>query len=546
MEYVDDKTLSLFGDDTPAQADAAPALPSLPMLDVAATPPVNALDVESDDQTIERLASLSELQYERVREAAAAKIAIRPTILDKLVRAKRKEHEAANSTDKGQAVEFDDPMPCLLPVDGDELLTDVCQTIRRYIICDQETAIAASLWVCMTWLIDHVSIAPIANITAPERNCGKSEMLAMLGKLSRRAMTVSNISPAALYRAVEKWRPTLLIDEADASADNNEDLRGLLNSGHTRDSAYVLRVVGDELEPRRFSTWGAKAIAGIGKRAGTIESRSIPLAMRRKLPHETTERRRSKQAEAFFLDLKSRIARWTEDNAEQITNVLPSIPNGLNNRTADNWEPLLAIADAAGAGWSDKARKAALKLSGVEDAPSVDQELLADIRDIFADKDADKISSKDLIDALVSDDEKMWRTYNRGREMTPKQLVNRLKSFGIGSSVLRIGFSTARGYRKDDFEDAFKRYLPDVTLPNVTLLQPSNHAGCSDFAHVTSKNHVTHEKRLEASIHTGCYDVTHRTSQNSEMGKSYANTAPANAPQMTLQATGTDGIEVDL
>jgi putative DNA primase/helicase len=89
-----------------------------------------------------------------------------------------------------------------------------------------------------------------------------------------------------LFRAVEKFKPVMLIGEADTFMTEKEELRGVINSGHRRSSAFVIRTVpvGDEHEPKVFSTWGAKAIPSIGKLAGTIEDRSIIIPMR--LPEE--------------------------------------------------------------------------------------------------------------------------------------------------------------------------------------------------------------------------------------------------------------------
>ncbi|MBN0574116.1 hypothetical protein JTM30_35060, partial [Pseudomonas aeruginosa] len=157
------------------------------------------------------------------------------------------------------------------------LLDDVTHALARHVIADKETLRAAALWAAFTWLVDVVQVAPIANITAPEKRCGKSILLTALGKLANRPLQVSNIAPAALYRSIELWAPTLLIDEVDAFLAAYDDARGILNAGFTRDSASVIRCVGDDHMPTRFNVWGAKALCGIGKIADTLADRSIPL-----------------------------------------------------------------------------------------------------------------------------------------------------------------------------------------------------------------------------------------------------------------------------
>ena len=304
---------------------------------------------------------------------------------------------------------------------------------------------AAALWAAMTWLVDDVDTAALAVITAPEKRCGKSQLLTVLGKLSRRPMVASNISPAALFRVIDAWQPTLMIDEADAFMRENEELRGI--SGHKRDSAYVVRTVGEDFTPKQFSTWGAKAIAGIGHLADTLMDRAIVLDLRRKLPHENVERLRHAEP-GLFDSLASRLCRFVNDNREAVRRARPDLPAQLNDRAQDNWEPLLAIADVAGSVWPKLARHAALVISGGEDDEhlTIGTELLADIKEIFESKRTERISSKELIEALCSDDEKPWATYNRGKGISPRQVSKRLMGYGISSKNIRIGYEISKGF----------------------------------------------------------------------------------------------------
>jgi putative DNA primase/helicase len=156
-------------------------------------------------------------------------------------------------------------------VDGGELLPDIFANIKRFIICDDETALAAALWTIATWFVDDVQVAPIALITAPDKQCGKTQLLTVLSKLAYRSMNASNITAAAMFRTIDKYSPiTVFIDEADSFLNENNELRGVINSGHTRDTAFTFRCVGDSHESKDFSTWGFKAIAGIGKPPPTI------------------------------------------------------------------------------------------------------------------------------------------------------------------------------------------------------------------------------------------------------------------------------------
>lgn len=328
--------------------------------------------------------------------------------------------------------------------------------------------IAATLWAAMTWFIDVIQVAPLAIITAPEKRCGKSQMLFLLSRIVNHPLAASNITSAALFRSIDAWQPTLLIDEADTFMRENEELRGLINCGHTRESAYTIRVVGDDHTPKKFFVWGAKALAGIGKLPDTIMDRAITLELRRKKPQEIAERIRHAEPE-LFKTLAKKLSRFAQDYFEIIKITRPELPDALNDRAQDNWEPLFAIAEIAGNEWQKLARMAALKLSSdIDQSQSIGVQLLADIQEIYEPQRIDRFSTSELITALCKDDEKPWATYNRGQSITPRQIASRLREFGIVSNTIRIGTTTAKGYLYLQFADAFARYLHDS---NVTSSQ---------------------------------------------------------------------------
>ncbi|WP_271407644.1 DUF3631 domain-containing protein [Pseudomonas sp. Q1-7] len=403
-----------------------------------------------------------------------------------------------------------EPWPAL--VDGADLLDDITHTLARHVIADKETLRAAALWVAFTWLIDVVQVAPIANITAPEKRCGKSILLTALGKLANRSLQVANIGPAALFRSIELWSPTLLIDEVDAFLAAHEDARGILNAGFTRDSAIVIRCVGDDHLPTPFNVWGAKALCGIGKIADTLADRSVPLRLRRRTPGESVESLRHSDP-ALWEKLRSRLARFAQDSADAIGKARPTPITGLNDRANDAWEPLLAIADLAGSHWPKSARHAAIALHGLEgEAPSIGAELLADVKAVFDAKATAKIFSAELLDALVADEEAPWATWNRGKPMSARQLSHKLADFGIKSGTVRQGFDTKKGYSLDQFRDAFGRYLStDTPATSVTPSQTNNHAASSVSGSVTHAPAVTDEKTLEVTAGEGCDDVTDKS-----------------------------------
>ena len=442
-------------------------------------------------------------QYARIRaQAKVAKVSV--TELDRLTATVSVESGGGNMM-------FIKVEPWPESVNGARLLDDLTAALTLYVIADASTLRAAALWAVHTWVMDVIGVSPIANITAPEKRCGKSRMLEVLGKLVYRALTVSNIAPAALFRSIEAWQPTLLIDEVDSFLATHEEARGIINSGFDRAGAYVVRCVGDSHEPTKFSTWGAKALCGIGAIADTLSDRSITLRLRRKLPGESVRNLRHSDP-ADWGQLRSQIARWADDNRERIRSYRPTLIEGIHDRANDAWEPLLSIAEVAGGEWPDRARSTALTLHGVHDhGRSVGAELLADIREAFARKDKKRMFTVDLLEALTGEEESPWATWNRGGPMSATQLSTRLKEFDITSADKRVGNIVRKGFDLNQFTDAFVRYLPaDPSADAATTLQPMQRKGCSDSNAATLGIIVAANNGLKAIAGTGCSVVASR------------------------------------
>lgn len=368
-------------------------------------------------------------------------------------------------------------IPCAYPVDPANVLNEILALIHRHVIIDPAQAIGVTLWIAMTWFMPCINVAPLLIITAPERACGKSQLLSIALRLVFKGLSAANTSAPFLFRAIEAWQPTILIDEADTFIRENAEIKGMINAGHTRESAYVGRAVAKDgdFEPVMFCVWGAKVLAGIALEKhlpDSTMSRAIIAAMRRKLPTETIVRLRHADKHDFAV-LASKLARFALDHSEQVSIARPVLPDELSDRAQDNWEPLLAIAGCAGQGWTDKALAAALALSkSTDEAASTGNELLADIQEVFAAHEDFKISSADLIKALVADPESPWATYNRGRPLTPRQLSKMLSAYGIKSKTVRMSrFETPKGYDRDQFSDAFSRYLTQPRHDEPEALQ---------------------------------------------------------------------------
>jgi putative DNA primase/helicase len=413
---------------------------------------------------VERLAKFDRAGYLVERKQLASRYKIPVAQLDKLVDAAHPPAPAAQRESLAPPA----PEPHPEPVEVSALLDDLCGFIKRFVVLDKHALAAVALWIAFTHCFEIAETSPRLRIKSPDKRCGKTRLLELLGFLIPRSITASNMSPSAIFRTIDAEHCPLFIDEADTFVRHNEELRGLLNSGHTRASAYVIRSipVGDRAwEEKRFSTWCAMAIAGIGKLPDTIEDRSIALAMRRKLRGEKVERltRRNKSARLDAMTLASKLARVAADNLDNLREAEPPISDALNDRAADNWEHLLAIADLAGGDWPGRARAAALALSGDReggDAESLPTRLLMDIGQILASNKENEISSFYLCKALAEIETSPWTELNRGKPITPTRLSRMLKNFEIYARKIDNG--KTRGYRKADFADALQRYLSPI------------------------------------------------------------------------------------
>jgi hypothetical protein len=468
------------------------------------------------EEELTRLAQLSPGDYGAARKAASEQLGISLAFLDREWELRRKLVSHARDDGHGHAIDFEDILPAFEPIDGAKLGDRLAAIFTKYAVLPASGAVVLTLWTLFTYCLDLFQIAPRLDLSSPEKRCGKTTVLSLLRRLVFRATLASNITPAAIFRMIAAHKPTLLIDEMDTFIEANEDMRGILNSGHTRDAAVIIRCDGENHEPRAFSTWAAMVFAHIGAIPDTLEDRNIRLPMRRKLPGQrvTSLRQTGPAAVTMQEELRTvrrQIARWVEDHLAHISAAAPSTIEGLSDRATDNWMPLLSIAEVLGGPWPEDARKAAVELSGhsMTDNESVKIELLVDIREVYARQCIERLSSSALCDNLALREERPWGTWNHGKPMTPVQLARLLKPFGVSSRTVRLeGQGTLRGYVVEDFNDAFTRYLPSLSLDSTiakcnSATIPSQSGNYPPFqgetaqSCCTSKNGTNHTPRAE-------------------------------------------------
>ena len=409
---------------------------------------------------IVRLAQLSVFEYERERNVAAERLKCRVTVLDELVQRTR------NAATKGDSSKDDvwvcEPKLWPTPVDGVNMLKGLTSAVLRYVVVPKHVAQAIALWIVHTYALLAFGITPRLAIKSPLKNCGKSTLLDILSCLVCRPLATANITTAALFRIVDATSPTLLIDEADTFLINNNEIRGILNSGHRRSSAHVIRVEGKNLEPREFATFAPAAIAAIGSLPDTLEDRSIQVNLKRRRADENIELLDLNKVD-HLTELASKAARWVSDHLEDLKQAKPQVPVTLANREADNWRPLFAVADTAGGGWPVRIRRIAeaMTASARNHEVSVKVLLLRDIRAAFADSNIDRMSSATLVKILTEMEGHLWGEWRGTQPLTQHALARLLYVFNIYPGELRIGEQVLRGYKVKQFADAFGRYLGD-------------------------------------------------------------------------------------
>jgi hypothetical protein len=343
-------------------------------------------------------------------------------------------------------------------------LDAVCRFLRRYVVFSlQEQSTVVALWVAHTYCLAAFDTTCYLIISSAEKRSGKSLLLDLLELLVLNPWRVALPSESVLFRKMADV-PTVLFDEIDAvfgpKASNYEGLRALLNSGYRR-GTKVPRCVGEgsKMRVEDFEVFSAKALAGIGQPPDTVADRGVGINLRRRNRSEPIERFRYRDAEFQAVDLRDALAAWAETSVEQLKDARPDIPEALNDRTADVVEPLLAIADAAGGEWPERARSAIVALAGeLSEDDSLPVRLLADIRKVFEVREAERIWTQDLISELVKFEESPWGDYY-GRDIGPHGIAKHLKRYEIKPGLVRIGEDVKRGYLREQFEDAWSRYL---------------------------------------------------------------------------------------
>jgi putative DNA primase/helicase len=356
------------------------------------------------------------------------------------------------------------------PVNGVQLLQDIFAQVQRFVIVDDSGYVVICLHIVLAYCWELFYKLPILRLKSPVKRCGKSTALDVIEQLVIRPLLTVSLSPAGLYRIIERYHPYIIIDEADSFGQENDELRIIVNGGYER-GRPAIRVNKETLEPEFFDTFGCKVLASIGPLHETIEDRSILIDMKRK-PRGVEVIELCDVAPAVFVDLRRKLQRWVADNRDRLSSTKLPRPQSLVDRSWNKWRPLLTIAHVIGGVWPQQCLQAASDISGASDEErSIGIEVLFRIRALARQENAEAqqsgkppvefLSSEDIITHLNLDKEAPWADWKKGEQkgITTKRLSSILKPFKIKSEEPRIDGKRARGYWLESFKDAFESYL---------------------------------------------------------------------------------------
>jgi hypothetical protein len=342
--------------------------------------------------------------------------------------------------------------------------------LQDYVVLGEQQYIAVTLWTIHTHIFEQFMVTPRLVVDSPTSICGKSVLLDVLNRLAARSEKFEDATAAVIIRVTTEIKGTLLLDEGDnLELKTKATMRTVFNSGY-RKGGTIPRTIDGVV--RRFSTYAPLALALIKlELPWALMSRSIQIHMHRA---NIQPSRRFNVDDAEDLDKVHGYLVWWARAVK--LNHDPEMPAELGSRQADNWRPLIAIADACSPEWGRLAREAAISLSRGDRVEDVGIMALRHSRTILNTRAIDRIGSKELVRELINSDD-AWTEYcgptgaDRSRKLTPGALARLLKRFNIYPHTVwplhrNAETKAFKGYYRADFELAWRAYLDESVTPS--------------------------------------------------------------------------------
>ncbi|MET8756856.1 DUF3631 domain-containing protein [Lentzea sp. NPDC004782] len=363
------------------------------------------------------------------------------------------------------------PAPAALP--GHEILDQVRDFIARFSAFPHEhCAPMLALWYAHTWVADHLYTTPRLVLSSAEPGSGKTRVLEVAKHFTRAAEMTMSGSAAALVRMVAAGPITILLDEVDtifaSGGGGNEEVRGMLNGGYKR-SATIPKCRGDAatgITVDRLPIFAPAALAGLaGSLPDTINTRAITIHLRKRRSDEHVQSYMERRVEREAAPIRDALETWATSIGEALEEAEPTMPHGVTDRAAEIWEPLIAIADAAGGHWPVTARAACSYFvhdkTGV--TPSLGVQLLTDLRTLFTIAGTDRLHTTEILRYLLSLDDAPWADLN-GRTLDARRLSKELGRYHVAPVTVKVNGTNAKGYvtfandHQVGLADAWARY----------------------------------------------------------------------------------------
>jgi len=363
------------------------------------------------------------------------------------------------------------------PMAAGTLLLMLVETLARFMVLPAGADVVIALWILHAWTIDAFEISPILQITSADRSSGKSRLMDLLAMLLPRPFRETNPADAVIFRVIERHLPTIMLDEADnIDWRNRSELLSMINNGYRRAGAFVWRCVGDMFEPTPFRVWAPKVLTGLKALPDTTASRCLVIRLIRKPTGAAVDELRVSRLHGELLDFRRRACRWAADAVTDLRERAPELPDGMTDRQRDNWEPLLAIAEQAGAQWRERALHAIVALHAgqdIADEGSVGEQLLRDARDAFGTDE--RIETAELLGTLHQLQDRPWGDWKHGKPLSPQGLAALLRKYGIRplGVTQREGDRTFKGYARMAFEEAWRTWVPVTDCVTDSKAEPS-------------------------------------------------------------------------
>lgn len=463
----------------------------------------------------------------RLEKETGAMLLMKPLLADILNASKPS--IATMMRDAGEPVADDAPAPKPLernrtlrnvepweyPVNGAELLNEIVAFYERFVALPPHASHVLAVWCLQTWCYELFDFAAIVAVWSPEQECGKGRVLDVTEKLVRHPFRTSNTSAPVLYHTISGGNLTVLVDELDSISDEQLGaICNILKGGfQSNGTAHLMTERNGEQVAIEFSTYCPKMIATItlDRLDKATRSRSIAIRMQRKSRSQKVEKFR--RVDSTILQRKC--MRWAQDNVAAIRAVPPmDVDECATDRQEDVWEPFVAIGGVAGGDWEKRIRLAATQLAdGGPDGASetAAHQLLAALQSFFSEHGS-RADTKTIVATLnqIGD----FADFNYGRGLTPHFVARLLKPYGIEPRVYKMADGkTARGYSREDCEQAFATYLSDwppkyAPAKCNCVTTPDNIDRNAVSENVTEGIGYTSESGVLANKDAGGYGVT--------------------------------------